>query len=398
MIDVLKSDISQRVNKYKRFFEEKAITVDLSKHDQFVDYNIYLNSVHIVEGRLHDYDLLSHLPVLIYNQIVLQISKKVKIEDDGKNLFINYGFEDGIDTHFELRVTQNNKEKLVRFDELNIGRSSTYIPNKYKKLVSGRGVIVELNHDNSSTDPMKSAEFIALIIGIDKYKGIWPALRRPVSDARKFRNTLENRYGFNEIIELYDENASRENIITELEKLTKRVNRKSNLLLFYAGHGTYDTLTQIGYIVPCDATSNSISHMISYNEIQTLLTPISLRAQHVLIISDACYSGALTRGSRNEKKPMSELDKTAYLKNYTARSTTAITSGSLEEVSDQSLFSEYLIKILKQNKKEYIDDFEIFHKLRGVSSIQSQRPIYKSSLPGTINEGGNFIFRKRENE
>ncbi len=62
------------------------------------------------------------------------------------------------------------------------------------------------------------------VIGINTYLE-WPRLNTAVSDARTVRDVLLERYHFDKyhLIELYDEDATRRNILLKLRYLAKRV-------------------------------------------------------------------------------------------------------------------------------------------------------------------------------
>jgi len=81
------------------------------------------------------------------------------------------------------------------------------------------------------------------VIGIDTYIH-WPRLETAVSDAQSVRDVLLSQYYFDKdhLFELYDEQATRKNILAKLRRLAQNVGQDDSLLIFYAGHGHYKGL------------------------------------------------------------------------------------------------------------------------------------------------------------
>jgi len=86
-----------------------------------------------------------------------------------------------------------------------------------------------------------------LTIGIDSYLS-WPRLKTAANDAKALKNVLLERYHVDQshVIELYNENATRKNILGTLRDLSRKVKPDDSLLIFYAGHGHVDNITKKG--------------------------------------------------------------------------------------------------------------------------------------------------------
>ena len=146
------------------------------------------------------------------------------------------------------------------------------------------------------------AESRALIIGINRYAKT-SHLSYAVSDAEAVKDALVNELGFPEsnVIAVFDENATKQNILTLYHRFTRDdVELDDRIIVFYAGHG--HTLTRIrgevGYLVPHDADPGDTSTLIRWDELTRNADLI--RAKHLLFIMDACYGGlALTRSSHS---------------------------------------------------------------------------------------------------
>ena len=91
------------------------------------------------------------------------------------------------------------------------------------------------------------------VIGIDTYIH-WPRLKTAVNDAKSVKDVLLSRYHFDKkhLIELYDEQATRKNILGKLRYLAKNVRQDDSLVIFYAGHGHLDSITKTGSWIPVE--------------------------------------------------------------------------------------------------------------------------------------------------
>jgi hypothetical protein len=254
-------------------------------------------------------------------------------------------------------------------------------------------IIVQHNFD----DILAGGKYYTLIIGINSYSGEWPQLKNPINDAKKLREVLNNSYRFDQIITLYDSEATRKEIIAKLDWLTENLTEKDNLLIYFAGHGYYNQKLQKGYWVPFDAVTSSY---ISNSDVQTYLAGIP--SKHTLLITDACFAGDIFRGSEilNTKRDMSNITK-YYSNAYRKKSRLAITSGGVEPVTDDgidnhSVFAYYLIKALQEVNKDYFDVEELFNEFKvAVGNNAKQTPLLQP-IKDAKDEGGKFIFFRRK--
>jgi hypothetical protein len=243
---------------------------------------------------------------------------------------------------------------------------------------------------------ISAGKYFAFIIGIDKYKGTWPALGNAVHDAKSMEDELKKDYGFNEVISLYNEDATRANIISKFEDLTTKISKDDNLLIFYSGHGDFKQQYNKGYWVPVDATSNSTVSFISNSDIQTYINGINSR--HILLIADACFTGDIFRGQSSEL-PFEKSDR-YIMEAYSKSSRFAMTSGNIQPVADggkdnHSVFTYYLLKYLKEINTKYFSARELFNNIeRPVINNSEQEPQYKP-LKNAGDEGGQFIFIRK---
>lgn len=247
----------------------------------------------------------------------------------------------------------------------------------------------------SKAKDMVVGRYYALIIGIDKYKGIFPPLKNAVSDAKAIETGL-GKYKFDVFHALYNEQASREKIINEFEWLVANVKEQDNVFIYYSGHGELKKELNKGYWVPVDAATASTSNYISNNDIQTFLTGI--KSKHTLLVSDACFSGDIFRGN-TVSVPFEESEK-YYKEVHGLVSRQAMTSGGIEPVMDggkdgHSIFAYYFLKGLSENGAKYFDASQLYNKIRIPVINNSEQSPKLSPVKGSGDEGGQFIFIKK---
>jgi WD40 repeat protein len=243
---------------------------------------------------------------------------------------------------------------------------------------------------------IESARYVALVIGIDNYTGVWNKLDNATHDAKAVEDILKKNYNFSIVRTLYDKAATRQAIIAEFEWLVANLKPQDNLLIFYSGHGDFKQSLNRGFWVPADAATSSTSDFISNPDLQTFLS--SIKAKHTLLISDACFSGDIFRGGAETEK--SEINEKYYNRVNDLGSRQAMTSGGIEPVMDggkdgHSVFTYYFLKALKENNQKYIDAEQVFDVLKiPVVNNSSQAPKF-SHIKNTGDEGGEFIFLKK---
>jgi hypothetical protein len=243
---------------------------------------------------------------------------------------------------------------------------------------------------------IRAGRYYGLFIGIDNYSGVWTPLKNAVSDGKAVEEVLQAQYRFDVVKSLYDAQASRVNIISELEWLVANVKENDNVFIYYSGHGDFKKELDKGYWVPADAKSMSTSQFISNSEIQTFLAGIP--SKHTLLVSDACFSGDIFRGTVSSI-PFENSEK-YYAKVYESKSRQAISSGGIEPVMDggregHSVFAYYLLNALKSNTGKYFDATQLFNKIKiPVVNNSEQSPNF-NPIKNTGDEGGNFIFIKK---
>lgn len=206
-----------------------------------------------------------------------------------------------------------------------------------------------------------------LTIGINSYLS-WPKLKTAVNDAKAVKQVLLIRYHIDaaHVVELTDEQATRKNILAAFRDLARKVKPDDSLLVYYAGHGHIDSITGKGSWIPVESGTDDPAAWISNRDITDYLNINAIKAKHVLLVSDSCFSGDFFRGNRSGLPTIND----AFLKKaYTRSSRQAIRSGGLEPVSDagfggNSVFSHFLITALANNRSPYLIPSEIFGEIK----------------------------------
>ena len=242
----------------------------------------------------------------------------------------------------------------------------------------------------------------AVIIGIDRYQNLGASkqLSLAVKDAKGVEKVLRDNYTFDRIITLYNEQATRENIIKTLQGDLSSLGVDDGVLIYFSGHGvTYPTLQQkdLGFLVPYDGSleQNEMYKNISMLQLKSEISPM-IPSKHLLVIADACFGGLLL-DTRSASVAASH--KTAYLRQITEEPVRQIITagGKNETVLDggprgHSVFTGRLIEALLD-----VDDF-ITAKELGVSL---QRTVYGDAAAkghkqrpqvGEIYGTGDFVF------
>ena len=235
-----------------------------------------------------------------------------------------------------------------------------------------------------------SGHFFALVIGINNYQHL-PKLSTAVQDAQALAGVLRDRYGFQTTV-LVD--ATRDQITKAMNEYRHNLDEDASLLIYYAGHGIYDKDADKAYWLPVDAERDDNSHWIMADDITTEVKVIP--ARHVLIISDSCYSGGMTR---DVAPSFTQQERDRFLeKMVLSKSRTLMASGALEPVSDEgggghSVFTGALLKALSTSSDQVFSAGGLFDQYVQVSVAgrSDQTPQY-IPIRNSGHDFGDFVF------
>ncbi|WP_158534892.1 tetratricopeptide repeat protein [Mucilaginibacter hurinus] len=237
----------------------------------------------------------------------------------------------------------------------------------------------------------KPPVYHAILIAANDYED--PAiddLENPLKDASELEAILKTGYTFSpeNITTLF--NKSREEIMQALVLKSSALTDNDNLLIFYAGHGIAekDKFGDVdGYWVPSSAKKGLNASYISADDINKALKRSNSR--HILVIADACFSGAFTRALVTDAS-------LGIQKQFAVPSRKIMASGNLEPVPDNSRFVYYLKKNLKENTEKYMTAKKLFDSFYEAILNNSETSPQYTAIKNVGDEGGQFVFIKKQ--
>ena len=129
----------------------------------------------------------------------------------------------------------------------------------------------------------------------------WHSLQGPPTDVAAMHALLEHTYGFTDIRELHDQDATRQGILDALNKLVEDTQKGDLVVIYYSGHGSQRLDTKSSKnkrdqtIVPVDAWKGVKD--IRDKELALLFDKIVFEKQaRLTAIYDSCNSGTMARG------------------------------------------------------------------------------------------------------
>lgn len=238
----------------------------------------------------------------------------------------------------------------------------------------------------------------AVLFASNRYTNLPPdkQLENPVPDAHAIAEELRDHYGFQvEVVE----NPSVDTIITTLKRYADiQYGSGDQLLVFFAGHGTYDEVFKQGFLLGSDSKADDANRRtyLSHDNLRTMVD--NLPAKHILVIIDACFGGTFdqrighgsSRGDDEYAKKTGEEYRKGREK-WTTRS--YLTSGGKEYVSDgipghHSPFAAHLLEALRSDGESH--GYLTFSRL--ASDVQTTKPEPFQGQWGQYEPGGDFVL------
>jgi hypothetical protein len=309
--------------------------------------------------------------------------------------------------HIELSV---NSGEAIRF--VNIFNNGQFVTNKIPPVSTIRQMVIEEDMElelgrnelkieavtvsggkiESSVEvvyDISSAKYFALIIAVEDYDDPEITdLSQPVDDATRFTSLLTKEYNFERENITFLRNPTKADIIGTLHQMRNVITPEDNLLIYYAGHGWWDEEMSTGYWLPKDAQKSNPVDWLPNTDLTNYLNV--LKSKHTLLIADACFSGGIfvSRAAFNNVMSVEKL--------YKLTSRKALTSGTLKEVPDKSVFIEYLIKRLDTNRQKYLPSEQLYSSMREAVINNSPNIPRYGTIQNVGDEGGDFIFIRRD--
>jgi hypothetical protein len=272
------------------------------------------------------------------------------------------------------------------------GKASILINNKAKPEVkqnipvASESLIFRSQPLTNPELPVADGKYYALIIGINNYADqLIPNLDKPIKDAESFYNALTSRYTFEKDNIRFLRDATMAQIIDALDYYARIVRPEDNFLIFYAGHGVWDASAEVGFWLPSDARKDSKLAWFRNSTLRDYLREI--KSKHTLLISDACFGGSIFKSrAAFMDAPL------AVNKLYELPSRKAMTSGTLEEVPDESAFLKYMTDRLNKNTEKYLSSEQLFSSFRMAVISNSDVVPQFGEIKDVGDQGGDFIF------
>lgn len=223
---------------------------------------------------------------------------------------IKKGYKDADDLPITI-VISDERERFNKELPLNIKLKRSYpktelvdikgseIPQKEVIMPSFGNEL--LNIPTAKTD---NADAVAVVIGVQNYKNKdVPSVEYALNDAQLFKDYLRTALGYREANIIYLENPTKadfekvfgtsDNHVGQLSDYIKK--GKSDVFVYYTGHGVPDSQTKQPYLVPSDADPNYIK--LGGYPLNVLYNNLSLLpARHISVVLDACFSGQSDKG------------------------------------------------------------------------------------------------------
>ncbi|MDO8969523.1 MAG: caspase family protein [Saprospiraceae bacterium] len=188
------------------------------------------------------------------------------------------------------------------------------------------------------------AKVWALVVGVASYDHM-PALRYTDDDAYRFYAFLKSLEGGalpdEQVRVLIDEEASRENVLSNMDELFGMAGPNDLIIFYFSGHGLNGSFLPIDF----DGFNNKIAH----EEIAAAFN--KSKARFKLCLADACHSGSLIAMRSAEPEPELVKFYTSLAKSVSG--TALLMSSKADETSlesaglRQGVFSHFLIRGLK---------------------------------------------------
>lgn len=272
-------------------------------------------------------------------------------------------------------------------------------------------------------ETVKSADGIhrlALIIGVGQYiNPNIPDLPGPPEDAKRFYQLLTGSQGYGfpkeNVCMLLDANATAENFKNKFTTaLIDRAHANDEVVVYYAGHGS-QTKDKNGdeqdnwdeTLVFHNSRTNGIKDFVD-DEVDSLLTKLHKKTQHITVFLDSCNSGTAMRGdktflSRYVPPEQERLTDSSATNNSIPAKKTGWVSGSLPGVviftaaSDgtsalernaRGIFTDAVISTLGQINAKQITYAQAARQIRPLVKAESyQIPYFQGDLQRSIFSG-----------
>ena len=242
--------------------------------------------------------------------------------------------------------------------------------------------------DYPSATSNKNKNAIAVVFGIENYRNA-PSVSFAVNDADIFREYLIKRFGLRRenIYMKLDEQATKgefDKVFSSNGWISRHSSKKSDVFIYYAGHGAPDIKTKESYLIPYDGDPNyATSTGYAINDIYRNLSGI--KAKSITIVLDACFSG-----SSRDNQPLLADARPIYIEVETdivPQNTVVFSAASGKEIS-----SSY------KQKNHGIFTYFFLKGLQGDADGNKDRKITIAEMQGYLDDNVSVQARKMGRE
>jgi WD40 repeat protein len=233
-----------------------------------------------------------------------------------------------------LKLYHNGKNIPLLYDQLKMpkgkGESSTY--RHPVDLVGGVNTFSATanNKDRMESDAptaeifseyaSKTSTCHVLAVGINQYKNPRMSLNYAKPDADSFSKIMDakggNLFKSIELHTLYDDQATRNNILAKMDELAGKIHPEDVFIFYYAGHGSM--VENQFYFIPTETLRLYDVQTLHKEAIEAVMLQDkfkNIKALKQLIIMDACQSGGsvelLANRGASEEKAIAQLSRSA---------------------------------------------------------------------------------------
>jgi hypothetical protein len=235
-------------------------------------------------------------------------------------------------------------------------------------------------------------DYYALVIGNNNYSKL-DNLNTAIDDAKEIASVLKKKYGYK--VKLLTD-ATQMDMLKALSEYKDKLGKYDNLMVYYAGHGLRDEQDN-GYWIPTDANVKDKSKWISNKAISDFMA--EMKAKHVMVVADSCYSGTLT-GSSISPLP-EDVNNEDILFTSRVKARTVLTSGGLQPVLDSggnghSIFASAFLDVLNENDG-VMEGYRLYKAMSQQVSLRSSLAGFKqipeySAIQHAGHEGSEYYF------
>ena len=291
----------------------------------------------------------------------------------------------------------------------NTGVESALVETSFNTLGKGANIEAPVFVDvdkNIPKFPVQNSDAIAVVIGNHNYSNPdVPDVEFAINDAKTVKKYLINVLGFREGNIILKENATKSDLDrffgtksepnAQLSDYVK--SHKSDIFVYYSGHGAPDIKGKKGYLMPVDADPNYIR--INGYSLDLLYKNLNkLPAKSVTVVLDACFSGGSQQGMIIKNASPMYIDIKAPL---IGENLNLITSSEGDQISSwypeakHSLFTYYVLRALRgeadSNKNRKVTLSELKKYLTEQVTYMARRKYGREQTPIVRGDLGSVI-------